>query len=509
MKTDKFSDAVRRKLESMEPAYRERDWDRLQHYLRANGVLSAGTAAIHWLWPTAAAATVVSLLVTVGWQYRTNQELRETVRTLKQAQVAQAPTQPAETITDTPAPAVVRTDTVYITRYVQVPAPAQPQEEQLADRPTGSERLADAPIEEGVTSEPLAGEASETRATERTKTGTGRGGVRPGLRSGEGATRATGPDGKSGTGLAERYEFRQRPGSTRLNQPLEKPEGSSGGRSFGNRSGTANPGSGQYAGAGSSIGRSGSGAGTEAAGLQWLSLTQRGPEPDPAYFMARIDRRARRIRSLIPVKEASVQPVIQEEDPEVKFRLGIGVEAGSPQWSLGLNSEILAGSHLVLGIGLNRQVLNSGQFLTDIQFNQRTRRDFRRDYAAGLDPRHEIMDIRRRTQLVQVPITLGYRIRLQDKLTLTPTVGTNLVLQAREFITFTSRTGPVDFLRRELVFNRPATWYMATSTGLMLERQQKNWVIQGGPYVNFAWQKTPNGTTARGVGARVRVLYQF
>ncbi len=109
MKTDKFDDAIRRKLESIEPAFRERDWGHMQAFMHRHGYPPTWTGAPQWLLPMAAAATVTVLLISTIWQFRTNQELRQSVQTLSQTVARLEATQSQLIQLKT------KTDTVYVT----------------------------------------------------------------------------------------------------------------------------------------------------------------------------------------------------------------------------------------------------------------------------------------------------------------------------------------------------------------------------------------------------------
>ncbi|GAB4034185.1 hypothetical protein [Spirosoma jeollabukense] len=161
MKTDRFSDIIRRKLESIRPEFSEKDWAKMQSTLQQAtmpqpGSSGTGQPVTGSIWSThpwmMAAATVSTVaLVTLGiWQRREINELRQTVGQLNKQQV-QSTQKPAEQklpgdarpdltnasglrpkdadASSTPSRQIdrqsVRPDTVYINRYVAVPSPSR------------------------------------------------------------------------------------------------------------------------------------------------------------------------------------------------------------------------------------------------------------------------------------------------------------------------------------------------------------------------------------------------
>jgi hypothetical protein len=172
MKTDRFSDSIRRKLESIRPDFSEKDWARMQATLQqATPVPAPDSPAIHqpfsgatsvwssqpWLMAAAAVSTAVLISVAV-WQRTQINDLRSQLSAKQPAtsvQPAPLPTvadAPAITVNEQTSPsampasgkasplakqtesAATRPDTVYITRYVAVPTPSGPAQNRIARR---------------------------------------------------------------------------------------------------------------------------------------------------------------------------------------------------------------------------------------------------------------------------------------------------------------------------------------------------------------------------------------
>ncbi|MCY7356426.1 MAG: hypothetical protein LH609_02975, partial [Rudanella sp.] len=120
MKPDDFSDQIRRKLESVEPEFREQDWTRMQQTLgHSTPVFAIGTKA--GLMAAASVAAVMAFGGVAYQQYQANRQLHEQVRTLNQTV-----TTLRQSANPTPAnPTAVPPDTVFLTRdvvrYVAVP----------------------------------------------------------------------------------------------------------------------------------------------------------------------------------------------------------------------------------------------------------------------------------------------------------------------------------------------------------------------------------------------------
>ncbi|MVM37454.1 hypothetical protein GO730_07195 [Spirosoma sp. HMF3257] len=158
MKTDRFSDIIRRKLESIRPEFTEKDWTRMQATLQQAGPPQPGSAgtghpfggsvwSTHpWLMAAASVGTVALVSFSI-WQRSEINQLRQTIGQLKQKpdSTQRAPISPElerPTLSQTgganrtapmqgeqPMSASAQTqgfsgkrDTVYITRYVNDPS---------------------------------------------------------------------------------------------------------------------------------------------------------------------------------------------------------------------------------------------------------------------------------------------------------------------------------------------------------------------------------------------------
>ncbi|GAA4448187.1 hypothetical protein GCM10023189_05690 [Nibrella saemangeumensis] len=529
MKTDKFDDSIRRKLESMDPAFREKDWDQMQAYMHQHAPASALPGAARWLIPSAAAAAIVALLVTTIWQYRTNQELRQSVGSLNKSLTE---------MQELHAGLQNRVDTVYITKYVTAPVTERVPEGYATTRRSSSRDLIAQSGGQGINMEQIKDDGigrntlpatpRQNHQTPETDIAQTKSNVTPTLPANsdpnapdnmEQTTPSTGvePTGATGTGAGRPKEISDRSDrySRTDSRSTTRNRGSVGNDRNDQVSGQPSSGRQLPTTDHSATGNASqpSGGSERLAEFTWLNvepLNNRGIWVDSAYYRERLDRRSRRIRSLLPIPQyTQAEAMAAEPNSAIKLRIGGSTELGTGQWSGGLYSEVLFGKHVTLGIGLNRLSVEGGKFLTDIQFNRDKKRDFRRDYANGIDPRHEILNINQHSTTWQVPVSLGYRIPLIDNIAITPSAGMNFSLNAKEVIAFTYRRAPGDFNETQLHANRPAQWFNSWTIGFAAEKQWKNLVFQASPYYSKPFTTTPFGLTSSATGLRVRILYQF
>lgn len=516
MKTDKFNESIRRKLESVDPDYQESAWTRLQSRLPAPVVKPMWQ--LRWGLTAAAASVATVLLAGSFWLYQANQQKAAAIEVLRSQVAALKKKQQPTGSAALPTP-VREVDTVYITRYVEKPVYLTPDgqrpgtEEALADRVQSDRNEAlsaadrdtkaetgTAPDREAVPSNPdeSNGNASENRLRTGTRPDSRRVTSRSGNSLQNTAEEAGGSNRRSGDFRKnDSYAGRRTGGNQPLGPTYSTPSGTSGNRGGSGAMDSPAPSA------------SGSEAGSAPTGLAALELMKSLPiRPDSAYFVDRYARRSRRVRFQTNPALLS-KPTIEEPVPLFRVRAGLGGDLAIGQRSVGFAGEVLLGRHLVVSAGINRSVLIGGDFLTDIEFNRKTLKDFRRDYVPGIDPRHDITNIDRKTVLWQVPVSVGVRLPIGNGFTAIPSAGATFSLQADERITFTYRRGPGDFNQKLIGLRRPNDWYTTWTVAMPIEKQWDRIALQVGPLINVPFKTAPNGFNTFTGGVRARVLYQF
>lgn len=560
MKTDRFSDIIRRKLESIRPEFSEKDWTRMQASLQTGipqpGTPSAGIPFTGSLWtakPWLMAAATVSAVVLVGygfWQHTEINHLRQTIGQLsrKAKQQTTANQQPPavsgiDTVATTPlaeshsqagreafptsvTPQVIyqrERDTVYITRYVSVPARSHavpPENERSTDpsnrlmdqRYAATERRSEA-ITQPDQSDNLLNNPKTNAYGE------------PSTSSSVTNKNAANSSETGNRYLDRRSKGRRSSGQYAYNQPTKGNYASPDQRTLPTNS-APTTGWSHDKGLINAVPAS-----TESGVVDPAeAATSANYEPIdlPAIATPTINwagQLAQRARRMRPARTTVVSGAVEQTAPENqptermagRFRAGLGGDLASKVLSAGVFAEVLLGpkKNWSISVGLS-QASYDGKFANDYDFDERMKRNFRKEFA--IDPRREIYNIDTRTTRIQVPVNIGYRVSLNQALALSPSVGTLLNLSSSEHATFFC---PAFIPKRGFdEFNsstpRPVDLITSVVFGAGLEWQSRHWVFQGSPVLTLPLQTSPlpmqpgsNWQTEATVGLRARVLYQF
>ena len=581
MKTDRFSEIIRRKLESIRPEFTDKDWTRMQASLQQAmppqpGSPTTGTpfsggvwSGSSWMLAAASVSTVVLIAFSI-WQRSEINTLRETVGQLKQQAVATQPA-PASITPDSPTlskldsqyrsqpapetgaeiqaeqPLPGNLDTVASTRSEALPHSVRPE---TTDERTTS-RMDIAPKQRAVvagrTSVAVDDTRGQTKSNKNLKT----------AEYGASSTPLTNNQSISEPSVAtnkpvrqsaseQPKEYAQTRSQTAEPSPVKATDNRD--RATATRNGyTQNRSTTPQAGnPSSSYGQSAkpvqqpsetttrgsdrantnpseSGVtGTEASETYRLANSLPLSLPDHDWNSAMI-RRAKRMRLVQPsgpvttqsvAKAATVKsPASQPVTPlAAGLRAGVGSDVGAHMWSAGAFSEIQLNKHWALGVGLSKATYLGGLFITANDFDNRTHRDFQKEFGRGLNQKldpQDILNIDTRVHRFQIPLSLSYRIPLGRTLTLLPTVGTYVNLSSVEKVDFYFRNSPRGFDQASFKQSRPVELLNTFTLGTGLEWQSRHWAVQGSPILTLPLSSDSDWQKSVMLGFRARVFYQF
>ncbi|UFH53514.1 hypothetical protein [Spirosoma sp. KNUC1025] len=573
MKTDRFTDIIRRKLESIRPGFTDKDWARMQNTLKdanlsnppgTNQPFSGGVwSGQSWLLAAASISTVALIAFSI-WQQREINQLRQTVGQIQHQPATTATPIPgsasAETsvrpdvahsdktsppklnqeVNTTPANRnegqAVRPDTVYITRYVPTPPQRrqeQHREEQLSQRtetPTEPQYATEKSKLPSVTV-PQTNSTNKNQQTESYDVSSTPS-VAQKTESESSITNTLPSSSITETSSANRNSRARTPKGNRVSPStyidnqgslVQNKAGRSGRANKGNvstqQTETVNP---------ASIATETPNVATEEAVALKLATSLPLDIKSKNWNVA-LAQRARRMRPAQPVQPTVVAEPTKEPESSrparslaVRFRAGAGADVSSGIWSAGLYTEALVGRHWTVGVGLS-QATSTNRFITDEDFNMRTHRDFRKEFAPRLDPWRDILNIDTRQVRIQMPVNLGYRIPLNKTLSLLPTVGTYLNLNNDENVTYYCRE--IQFMPQKPVYryneygitkNQPFSLISSLALSVGLDWQHGHWAAQLSPVLNIPTQSQANAPQTdlnwqpnTSLGARVRLYYQF
>ena len=531
MKPDKFDEAIRRKLEGIQPGFQEEDWGKFKAYqstqIPASFIQRYGRSMMY----TAASVAAAVMVFANVYQYRQKQQLKQEITQLK-GKLSQKDNAPIRTST--------RVDTVYITKYISVESSSQPNayaqsvpsfneintnelkneipnevSESLKNagkviRQNSNERISEASERQPAENETNALEEKDDNPStvdvinEKLPVGSssGKGKNNPASLKRESIGKNS-PKTSASSLSNQKGNTVDRNEISRTERVIQNGEANEVMNKTGSVAANVNTPADPI-------------ASSEIALLEPKQTLSELDGLEPAN--AQVKRYAYATLSAAATNSAAAEtkatpPSISLKN--IKFRMGAGLNIGDKFTGYSLNTSLLLGKYWSVDVGVGKARINGPQYFTDAVFKAKNNRDFQTWKKSGapqpplLPP--QAFDITTSVSLVRMPISLTYRwpINSNSGLTLLMSGGTNLNLSATQEYCFSYQERNGELEEEEGKFDvKPAL-----SNDLMfsagIEKQWKSLVFQTEVYAAPYLQKPTYLTENRNIGVRFKLLYHF
>jgi hypothetical protein len=482
MKTNKFENTIRRKLESIEPDFQEQDWARMQNYMHAHTPPTFWQQYSSWVGYAAAASVTTVMAFLYVNQLSKNNHLVSDVRNL-QNQI--------EVIKNQPVP-LAKTDTVYLVQKEIVPENAYPVPPVQQNRLSYSE--ATIPASQNL---PKENAEQETSAD-----------IGDGLQN---------PANEISTNSSESVanvpaeNFNQYV-SGKINAALAKNDIKT------------SPG---YADVNSNAGQkvldteSGIYTIQSPVGMNTGYVLSRKMNYNLANRLS-----ARQVQKTLTsttnvqiakaaVSDKKVEKTTQTENVipklplKVPYRFGGGIQIEKGGQAKTVVAEVIVSKKFSISAGISWLKVKPMEFFTEKVFREKNRKDFKQSHPGEVPLIFEIYNIKVNPTLVQIPLTVAFRNTLKDDWAYYAGVGTNVRISSKEKISYDCQAPNNLFFNQ--TFDRKTSIPAVSSVNFSLGIE-KTWhpiVVQAEGYL-FTYFKplTPLSNSA-GPGVKVKLLYQI
>jgi hypothetical protein len=499
MKTNKFEDTIRRKLESIEPDFQEKDWAKMQNYMHAQNPPSFWQQHRSWIGYAAAASVSTVMAFMYVSQRNQNYNLTADVKKL-QHQI--------EVIKNAPALAE-KPDTIYLIK-----------KSDGSDELMALSKQSNVPDDEKAVADNI-----ENIASERDN---------------------------SVAIIPERIYKEQ---SVAIHQAAAKPvkEGSelnvnvkdSGNRFVGN---TAQNGSNLVAstptilvngGGGSGIVVNNDNFGKDNAGSQRFALPsnielnlQRPVDLNSSSFgvnkmkynlASRISKRhyqhallASNLQKPVTVVSnkkteqiAQAENVVPKLNLKVPYRFGVGASTDNVGKTKSITGEVLIAKKFSISAGISWLKVKPMEFFNEKLFREKSRRDFRGEHPGQVPVVFQVSNIKVDPTVVQIPLTVAFRNDIKNNWAYYAGAGTNITVSAKEKISFDCKAPNYEYFTQHFETKADVPVVNSVNFSMGIEKTWYPIVVQAEGYL-YAYfnQLTPLSQTA-GPGVKVKLMYQI
>lgn len=124
------------------------------------------------------------------------------------------------------------------------------------------------------------------------------------------------------------------------------------------------------------------------------------------------------------------------------LRTGIAANVGRDISSYGINSELFLDQRISLKVGAHKFKLEGNSFITEHDFKDETKRDFRDKYQVKVPPTKPILNIQEEYSLLVVPASINYYHPLQNNFFILSSLGTEFDISGTKSIVYNYSKGP-------------------------------------------------------------------
>lgn len=496
MKTNRFENTIRRKLESIEPDFQEQDWARMQNYMQAHTPPSFLQQYGSWIGYAAAASVTSVMAYMYVNQLSQNDHLVRDVKNL-QSQIELIRNQPAQ---------VAKADTVYVLQTAPdgqslqatlqphyTPAPAQTSTEQdleqqtLADaEPVRSNALEDP---ETVENDPNAVAPAHTEAKtthqSRIKAAESLAATVPSIE-----TAAT----KSNvTSSANRVNPEE-------NQLPKSPSYSAVGRTFGDEFSIDAINSPVEMHTGISVQRK-----------MHYDLASRLSSRQVQKALATHNMQIAKapVNAKKAEQVAQTESVIPKLPLKTPYRFGAGYQIEGNGQGKTVLGEVIIKKKFSIAAGITWLKVKPAEFFTETVFRAKARSDFKETHPGQVPLIFELYNIKIDQNVVQIPLTLAFRNTIKDGWAYYASLGTNFKVSSKETISYDCRGPKNEFFSQSFTKKGDVSPVTSMNFAVGIEKSWHPIVVQAeGYWVNYFKPLSPLRQSA-GPGVKVKLLYQI
>ncbi len=479
MKTNRFENTIRRKLESIEPDFQEQDWARMQNYMQTHTPPSFLQQYGSWIGYAAAASVTSVMAYMYVNQLSQNDHLVQDVKNL-QSQIELIRNQPQ----------VAKTDTVYFLQTgpdgQSLKATLRPrdlnhyQSQTAVRQDLGQEDLALSELEQKAVESDLAASAKYANELPE-KSGESVAAAQPlreasptGSNPTGGANFGAGQIPKAPVNMADSKTFDSDFRITAINSPIEIHSGISLKRKM------------HY----------------ELASK--LSARQIQKALVNNMQIAKAPVSGKKGEQL-----AQAESVIPKLPLKTPYRFGAGYQIEGNGQGKTVLGEVIIRKKFSIAAGITWLKVKPAEFFTETIFREKARKDFKETHPGEVPLMFQLYNIKIDQSVVQMPLTLAFRNTVKDDWAYYASMGTNIRLSSKETISYDCRGPRNEFFNQSFSKKGDVSPITSMNFAVGIEKSWHPIVVQAeGYWVNYFKPITPLRHGA-GPGLKVKLLYQI
>lgn len=188
----------------------------------------------------------------------------------------------------------------------------------------------------------------------------------------------------------------------------------------------------------------------------------------------------------------------------LKYRIGVSFDVGNEQIGGSLLSDILLNKHWSINAGLRFLNITGNSYYTSEQFLFATKQDFRQLYAPYVPVNYDIINLDFQNYLLQIPIGITYRYPFRNDFALLFSATTDLDLYVRQYINFDYKEDNSKFEQGTYKSTLSKTLLNNLEFSAGFEKKYNRMIFQIHPYISAQLKETTYKKEEFVFGAKMR-----
>ncbi|MCF0050054.1 hypothetical protein LXM25_08310 [Dyadobacter sp. LJ53] len=206
---------------------------------------------------------------------------------------------------------------------------------------------------------------------------------------------------------------------------------------------------------------------------------------------------------------AQAETIIPKLDLKVPYRFGAGIATDGVGKTKSVNGEVLIARKFSISAGISWLKVKPMEFFNEKLFREKSRRDFRGEHPGEVPVALKVYNIRVDPTVVQIPLTVAFRNNIKDNWAYYAGAGTNFTVSAKEKVSFDAKGANYAYMNQHFEAKSDVPLISSVNLTMGLEKTWYPIVVQAEGYL-YAYfnQLTPLSQSA-GPGVKVKLMYQI
>jgi len=208
-------------------------------------------------------------------------------------------------------------------------------------------------------------------------------------------------------------------------------------------------------------------------------------------------------------KTTQAENVIPRLDVKVPYRFGAGIQIEDNGISKTVLSEVLIAKKFSISAGVSWLKVKPMEFFNEKIFRDKNKKDFKKTHPGEVPTIFDVYNIKINPTLVQIPLTVAFRNTLKDDWAYYASAGTNITVSAKEKISYNCKGPNREYFSQE--FERKSDLPVVNSLNFSAG-VEKTWypiVFQAEGYLYTYFKALTPLNQRTGPGVKVKLMYQI